>query len=89
VDEIEVLIKDSENALERQYRQRDKLKSPETNMSKADKKKALQVIDEQIKGTIIRFNMLTNLKEFKIPFYEKLPKQSQFYLHYMQVLFND
>lgn len=31
--------------------------------------------------------MLEKIKDDKIPFYEKLPKESSFYKHYMQLLF--
>ena len=31
----------------------------------------------------MRREQLVKAKDFKIPFYQKLPKDSQFYLHYM------
>jgi hypothetical protein len=32
---------------------------------------------------------LALVKDSKIPFYEKLPKESQFYKHYMNLLFTN
>jgi hypothetical protein len=32
---------------------------------------------------------LSDLRESKIPFWQKLPKESQFYVHYVQMLYNN
>ena len=41
---------------------------------------------EEIKALRDRIILLVRIKDFKIPFYEKLPKDNQFYKHFMQNL---
>lgn len=48
-------------------------------MSKKDRKKALQPIEEALRTLRTRLIKLEELKDRKIPFWEKLPKESQFY----------
>ena len=57
---------------------------------KTDTAKAKQAKLEPIEATIVekssRIEMLLKIKDVKIPFYDKLPKDNQFYKFYMQNL---
>lgn len=51
VDELEVIIETCQNNLEKQQKMKDKIKStPENRMSKKDRKKALQPIEEELRN---------------------------------------
>jgi len=59
---------------------KEKIRSTSDNkMSKKDRKKALQPIEEALRTLRTRLIKLEELKDRKIPFWEKLPKESQFY----------
>ena len=44
----------------------------------------MQPIEQAIQMLRLRITMLLQIKDAKIPFYEKLPKDNQFYKHYVQ-----
>lgn len=46
----------------------------------------LRDLDEAMHFQHMRREQLAKAKDFKIPFYQKLPKDSQFYLHYMNAM---
>ena len=46
----------------------------------------MQPLNDAIKAQSIRLVVLLRIKDAKIPFYEKLPKDNQFYRHYMNGL---
>jgi hypothetical protein len=51
VDELEVIIETCQNNLEKQQKMKDKIKSaPENRMSKKERKKALQPIEEELRN---------------------------------------
>ena len=50
------------------------------------KRKQLKELDDLLKEKRKFMCYLEAIKDSKIPFYEKLPKDSQFYLHYMKLL---
>ena len=54
--------------------------------TKAMMKKNLQPLNEALKAQSARLVFLLRIKDAKIPFYEKLPKDNQFYRHYMNGL---
>lgn len=58
-------------------------------MSKKDRKKALQPVEEELRKLRWKLQYLEDLREAKIPFWQKLPKESQFYVHYVQMLYNN
>lgn len=52
-------------------------------MSKKDKKKARWLIMEEIDKLEYNLRYLSSLRQAKIPFWQKLDKDSAFYIHYM------
>ena len=46
----------------------------------------MQPIEDELKLLRFRITFLLQIKDAKIPFYEKLPRDNQFYKHYMQNL---
>ncbi len=55
--------------------------------TKKTKQKKIYPIDCAIQELRERIQQLDVIKDGKIPFYEKLPKDSAFYKHYMSVLY--
>lgn len=51
--------------------------------TKNEKKGKLKPIEEELKFLYHKMNEMLYIKDKKIPFYEKLPKESQFYIHFM------
>ena len=47
----------------------------------------LKDLDEQLHTIRLRQERLEKAKDDKIPFYEKLPKDNLFYIHYMNSVF--
>jgi hypothetical protein len=56
-------------------------------MTKKMKAKKMRPVEENLIELRDRVAKLEIIKDQKIPFYEKLPKDSPFYKHYMSVLF--
>ena len=56
-------------------------------LTKKSKLKKLEPIEKALVDLRARVLILEEVKDSKIPFYEKLPKNSPFYKHYMSVLF--
>lgn len=50
------------------------------------KRKQLKELDDLLKDKRNHKYLLEQIKDSKIPFYEKLPKDSQFYRHYMNCM---
>ena len=55
--------------------------------TKKMKHKKLEPVEKTLSDLKTRVALLEEVKDAKIPFYEKLPKESPFYKHYMSVLF--
>ena len=55
-------------------------------LTKKIKMKKLEPVEKTLAELRERVAKLEIIKDQKIPFYEKLPKESQFYKHYMSVL---
>jgi len=55
-------------------------------MTKKSKNKKLAPIEAELQIMRQRLAFLEQIKDAKIPFYEKLPKDSPFYKHYMHLL---
>lgn len=56
-------------------------------LTKKVKQKKLGPVEKVINELRERIGKLEIIKDAKIPFYEKLPKDSPFYKHYMSVLY--
>ena len=56
-------------------------------MTKKAKQKKLKPVEDALKDLRDKVEKLEIIKDQKIPFYEKLPKDSPFYKHYMSILF--
>jgi len=50
VEELEVIIENCQNNLEKQQKMKDKIKSATDNTSKKERKKALQPIEEELRN---------------------------------------
>ncbi len=86
VDEIEALIEKARREIDynvdikrRIYRHK--------MMTKKTKQKKAAPLDKIITELRERVQRLEIIKDAKIPFYEKLPKDSPFYKHYVSVLY--
>jgi hypothetical protein len=67
---LEVLIEDDNGNLEKQQRIKEKIKNtPDNRMSKKDRKKLLQPIEEELRKFRWRIQYLEDLRESKIPFW--------------------
>lgn len=56
-------------------------------MTKKIRNKKLQPVEKVLSELREKILKLEVIKDSKIPFYEKLPKDSPFYKHYMSVLY--
>jgi len=56
-------------------------------MTKKVKAKKMKPVEDNLAELREKVRKLEIIKDKKIPFYEKLPKESPFYKHYMSVLF--
>lgn len=88
LEELEGLIRQAEDQMNDCNKQ--KLKMSKSNKSDFGTQKAkeqkLAPLEEEIKFWRHRIIMLYQIKNYKIPFYEKLPKDSQFYRHLITLL---
>ena len=55
-------------------------------MTKKSKLKKAAPVEAQLRELMARVDMLEQVKDEKTPFYEKLPKDSAFYKHYISLL---
>ncbi len=58
-----------------------------SNGPKKEIMEKIALCDEELKSLNYNVNLLEEVKEKKIPFYDKLPKSSKFYTHYMNKMF--
>jgi hypothetical protein len=56
-------------------------------LTKKIKHKKLEPVEKALAELRERIQKLEVIRDAKIPFYEKLPKESPFYKHYMSVLY--
>ena len=86
IEEIDVLIEKAEREMEREEMEKRIIQS---NKVKTKKQKIKQIapIQQRIQEIREHIQKLQGIKDSKIPFYEKLPKDSNFYKHYMSVLY--
>lgn len=57
-------------------------------LSKGDRKSKLKPLEDQLYLKESHMTMLLKVRDDKIPFHKKLPKESCFYSHYMQTQFS-
>lgn len=57
-----------------------------TGLSKGAKAARLEPIEQRLTELRVGLAQLLQIKNDKIPFFDKLPKDNQFYAHYMQNL---
>ena len=79
------MIEGHEDQLKKLYAEKRSINNKK-GMSKNAKAVKLEPIENDL--TMLRQELATliNIKEWKTPFYEKLPKKNQFYSHFMQNL---
>ena len=87
IEEIDVLIEKAEREIEVNKELRRKVLKHKM-MTKKMKHKKARPFEDAIKELKERVQKLEIIKDGKIPFYEKLPKDSSFYKHYMNLLSN-
>jgi len=85
ITEIDVLIETAEREIAENYKN---IKKVMKNRAVANNQKAAKCepFEESNKFLRYRIAFLLQLKDSKIPFYEKIPKQHNFYTHYIQSL---
>lgn len=86
VQELDEMIEQAEKEIQVLDKQRRILKSSKLTNNKAKQQK-LKPIDEQLRVLRVKCEKWAMIKDSKIPFWEKLPKDSQFYKHYMNLKF--
>ena len=85
VEEVEALIEKADRELKMGEDAKKKILRQKGQTKKAQDAK-LQPIEEGLVMLRARITMLLQIKDAKIPFFEKLPKDNQFYKHYIQSL---
>lgn len=86
IEEIDVLIEKNQREVDILMDQRRKYMANKM-WTKKTKSKKIYPIDQAIHEFRVKIQELEVIKNGKIPFYEKLPKDSAFYKHYMSVLY--
>lgn len=85
IEEVEALIEKADRELKMGEDAKKKIMRQKGQTKKAQDAK-LQPIEEGLVMLRARITMLLQIKDAKIPFFEKLPKDNQFYKHYIQSL---
>ena len=83
IDELDVLIEEGEGEMQRARQEIAKIRRNKTIPAK-QKQDKMEPFEEELKKLRYRVAYFVTLKDSKIPFYEKLPKQNEFYKHYME-----
>ena len=84
IEEVEAMIEESERLLNEADKERKKINKKK--MTANQKAKMMEPFDAEIKMLRERIIFLVAQQDKKIPFYEKLPKDHQFYKHFMMDL---
>mmetsp|Transcript_42744 Transcript_42744/g.65681 ORF Transcript_42744/g.65681 Transcript_42744/m.65681 type:complete len:190 (+) Transcript_42744:1763-2332(+) len=85
VEEVEALIEKAERDMKMAEDAKRKIRRQKATTAQARDAK-LGPIEASLIQIRKRITMLYQIKDLKIPFYEKLPKDHQFYIHFMQNL---
>jgi hypothetical protein len=86
IEEIDVLIEKAQREIEQALDIKRRILRHKM-LTKKIKHKKLEPVEKTLSELRARVELLEEIKDAKIPFYEKLPKDSPFYKHYMSVLF--
>ena len=81
IEQVEDLIQEAEQAMKQAEAAKNKI-NKQKGLAKAKQEK-LEPIEAAITHLRTRITMLLQIKDAKIPFYDKLPKDHQFYKHFM------
>lgn len=82
IEEVDAMIEELDRGMKDAEKLVKKINSKKV-MTEQQKKKEIAPLEEQLKETRDKIMFLLQIKEAKIPFYEKLPKDHQFYKHFM------
>lgn len=85
IDEINGLVKQCEDAIIEANRGVKQINKKKT-LTDLNKQKELEPFQTAIKQATFRQIILLKIIDVKTPFYEKMPKDNQFYKHYMNTL---
>ncbi|CDW78193.1 UNKNOWN [Stylonychia lemnae] len=86
IEEIDVLIEKAQREIDQALDIRRRILRHKM-LTKKIKQKKLEPVERVLTDLRQRVQKLEIIKDAKIPFYEKLPKDSPFYKHYMSVLY--
>lgn len=86
IEEIDVLIEKAHREIDQAIDIKKRIIRHKM-LTKKLKAKKLEPVERVIQELRERMSKLEIIKDAKIPFYEKLPKDSPFYKHYMSVLY--
>ncbi len=86
IEEIDVLIEKAQREIEQALDIKRRILKHKM-LTKKVKNKKLEPVEKVLFELRERVQKLEIIKDAKIPFYEKLPKESPFYKHYMSVLY--
>lgn len=86
VEEIDVLLEKAQREVDIKVMEKRKINSNKLWTDNTKKKKKV-VIDTEINILREKIRKLDIIRDSKIPFYEKIPKDSPFYKHYISVLY--
>jgi len=86
IDEINGLAKQCEDEIAEAERGKRQVTKKAKNSTQLNLKKDLAPFNEAIKFYTKRQIMFMEIIDLKTPFYEKMPKDNQFYKHYMNSL---
>jgi hypothetical protein len=85
VEQIDEMIDKAEKEIQVLDRQKKTLRNKSIKNGKI--KKELKTIEDQLRTMRLKCERWAVIKDSKIPFWEKLPKDSQFYKHFMNIRF--
>ena len=85
IEEVEILIENAEREMKQAADAKRKITRGKQGTAKAKEAK-LAPFEMALTHLRNRITMLLRIKDAKIPFYDKLPKDNQFYKHFMQNL---
>lgn len=83
IEEIDVMIEGAEAEMEQLVAERRAIQRKKV-MTDQQKKIKYEPIDQRLTELRVGLAQLLQIKNDKIPFFDKLPKDNQFYAHYMQ-----
>ena len=83
IDEVDIRIEEQETAIAKEQRQLNIVKFNKNKKTAKQVEEEAKPLEANLKFRIKFIAMLYEVKDYKIPFYEKLPKDHMFYKHLM------